>query len=396
MSVTQRLGDNTTTTSAVPSKGLYYPTSAAPAFFQDADSIAISGLWCPPWARMHTDHASGDRCYTCSCDKCKAQSASGNGNIAFESAEDLIDHLDISAFLCPMGCDMHVPMLATVILRHIEKKHGEIFPEITAKEGRIWCDYAKNTYTRSKENPFRFKAPAKVSAKAPMPVPIQVNTKPVFTPAPKGLVAPPSLWKTIPRPAAIPIDTTTPTPEPAFIPRPQFNGWAAPVRQPPTQATLPILPALFTGELAPFDLQLEKDCDLGQDCPHRTNPQECALNHFGLGPMIPRGFPISAYMCKFDRPPKSRCFNVKCCSAHLQGRVAFIEKKKVMIPPPPAYRAPTHIAESAIDWDSHPREEACGEDEFSGRTAHADGIVDDDATCFDDDAVFAAHAIHSA
>ncbi len=339
----------------------------------------IDKLWVMGGASVLKDKFNNVVGYTCYCDKCKSKSSSGDGGIAFTTAEMLLEHRNMKAFNCPCGCGFHVCEERGSIMNHIASFHKEVLSKLEQegldpKKSWIIPDYSEHTYTLNK--------PKYMSKK---PVPDFDNKSPIENAAeildhlakndkkfgvirmshPKRVLASPSPT-TSPTPnnsqnakswivnkaATFPLSnvftqqrTAAQTEKP--VPKTNQKAW----RIVPQNHFTP-LNSIMNEQLneedenddddeeyvtpthyAQEDMRKEKQCPFGAECSKKDRPFACAMNHDGLGDIIKRGTVLSEdILCSHERPGPGpgfkRCYNGHCTKIHLEGRVAFIEKKK--------------------------------------------------------------------
>jgi len=122
----------------------------------------IESLWVMSGASVMKNRNTGDIVgYLCYCEGCKKKSVSGDGGIAFQTAESLLAHRNMKAFECPSGCGFHICEEFGSIIRHLDAFHKEVLAQLE-KEGldlstkkRVWIyrDYSNNTYTLTEPMP---------------------------------------------------------------------------------------------------------------------------------------------------------------------------------------------------------------------------------------------------
>lgn len=299
-------------------------------------SDRIDALWVMSYASVVKDPSTKDIIgYNCYCDECKKRSSSGNGGIAFTTAEELLEHRNMKAFLCPAHCGIHVCEQRTSILSHITQFHSEILAKLE-KEGldkyKSWIYHDDVSYTLTKPIP-NFEDKSSLESVG------EILSMAFTIPKPKKVYVPPS-----------PIMCESPVPTNKFIPintsrKPwgdvknkvtsfqnvileqqniiveKDNKTSEPIE--PIESNKPSI------HYAQEDMYKEKQCPYGTKCTKKDRPFACALNHDGAGDIIKLGTILSEdVLCQFERPPFTRCFNTRCTKVHLKGREDFIKTKK--------------------------------------------------------------------
>ncbi len=320
----------------------------------------IESLWVMGGASVLKSRNTHDIvAYSCYCEECKKKSVSGDGGIAFYTAEDLLAHRKMKAFECPNGCGFHICEEFGSIVRHLDAYHKEVIAKLE-KEGldlsikkRVWIypDYENNTYTLTKPMPvleasplenagiILSMTPPKRVAATPSPVPPEVQ-------APKGKS---KGRKYVPfnKHATSAAESTTKKDD-TSVQRATVSGppktWNKTARSDVSfsqvmseQKKLAEAEAIATASAeyvkpvhyAQTDMRKETQCKYGKGCVKRDRPFACALNHDGKGDIIPRGTELTeAILCPYERPPFQRCGDGRCTKVHLEHRVDFIEQKK--------------------------------------------------------------------
>ena len=312
----------------------------------------IEALWVMGGASVLKDYSTKEIVgYSCYCDICKKKSVSGDGGIAFNTAEDLLEHRKMKAFICPCGCGFHICEEFGSIVRHLDSFHKEVLVKLQ-KEGlnleerkKVWIypDQAENTYTLTK----------------PMPI---VDASPLETAAvilamtpPKRVEVAPAAWGAKKKGKFIPLDLNNPVPPkkesaPTAVVTGQPKQWASIKKEVKSLSTV-MEEEMAVKEIkkevqqddsiwglvhyAQFDMRKEKQCPEGQKCVKKDRPFACPLNHDGNGDIIKRGTVLSTnIICPYERPGPGttgmRCGDGRCTQIHLERRAEFIEKKKKM------------------------------------------------------------------
>jgi hypothetical protein len=320
----------------------------------------IESLWVMGGASVMKDRNTREIVgYLCYCEECKKKSVSGDGGIAFYTAEDLLAHRKKNAFVCPCGCGFHICEEFGSIIRHLDAYHKEVLAKLE-KEGldltskkRVWIyhDYANNTYTLKEPMPTTASplenagailamTPPKRVFVPPSPVPPSVSNSPV--PFEKD-----TSRKTKGKKKFIPLDkhnenkVSVPTISSSYVGK--TKTWAKPET---TRANVSLSQVMAeqasassnvtanTEYVNPVhyafqDMRKEKQCQYGKGCVKRDRPFACALNHDGNGDIIKCGTELTDdILCPFERPPVQRCGDGRCTKVHLEKRAEFIEQKK--------------------------------------------------------------------
>ncbi len=296
--------------------------------------------------------------YLCYCEECKKKSVSGDGGIAFHTAEELLVHRKMKAFECPCGCGFHICEEFGSITRHLDAYHKEVLAKLekegldmtTGKRKWIYPDYAVNTYTLKKpeksmpvleasplENVAVILAmtPPKRVAVPPSPIPpspvptetykIKGKGKHKFVPLDQHIenkvVAPVAVRSQYAGPAK----TWTKKETTTGVSFTQVMAEQATETTVSTEETTYVKPIHYAQE----DMRKENQCQYGKGCVKRDRPFACALNHDGKGDIIKRGTELTDdILCPFERPPFQRCGDGRCTKVHLEHRAEFIEQKK--------------------------------------------------------------------
>ncbi len=321
----------------------------------DNNNDKIEKLWVMGGASVMKDRNTREIVgYLCYCEECKKKSVSGDGGIAFYTAEDLLAHRKMNAFECPCGCGFHICEEFGSIIRHLDAYHKEVLAKLE-KEGldlttkkRVWIyhDYANNTYTLTEPMPIAASplenagailamTPPKRVAVPPSPVPSSVSNSPVpfdkttsrktngkkkFIPLDKhnenkvsSYVGPAKTWV---KPESIRANVSL-----SQVMAEQASASSTNV----TANTESVKPVHYAQQ----DMRKEKQCQYGKGCVKRDRPFACALNHDGNGDIIKCGTELTDdILCPFERPPFQRCGDGRCTKVHLENRAEFIEQKK--------------------------------------------------------------------
>lgn len=291
----------------------------------------IESLWVMGGASVMKDYYTKkvDH-YLCYCDNCKKQSVSGEGGIAFQTAEDLLIHRKMEAFICPCGCGFHICKERGSIIRHLDTFHKEVLAMLESegldrKKSWIYPDNSNNTYTLNKPMPtFEDSSPMEAAGHILSITP------------PKRVMVPHSTEKRQ-KNKFVPLD------EKALdkaIPSSKPAPWAGKEQQKAS------LTAVMEEEemkkvdkknisnerplhYAQEDMRKEEQCSQGKSCVMKDRPFACAFNHDNGNNIIPRGTLLTKdILCEFERPPFMRCGDGRCTAIHLEGRNTFIQKKK--------------------------------------------------------------------
>jgi hypothetical protein len=320
----------------------------------------IERLWVMGGASVVKDRTTHEIvAYYCYCNECKIKSVSGDGGIAFQTAEDLLVHRKMKAFECPCGCGFHICEEFGSIVRHLDTFHKEVLEKLQ-KEGldlttkkRVWIypDYENKSYTLTQPMPL-FEAsplenagvilsmtPPRRVASTPSPVPEQVRD--TFKPKPKknGKFVPfnaanASNVASAAASSSVPKKTISGPPKTwgkTEKPEVSFSQVMAEQKEKAKEAADASVDAKHTQakHYAQFDMRKEKQCSFGKGCVKRDRPFACALNHDGNGDIIKRGTELTEeVLCPFERPRFNRCGDGRCTKVHLEGRAIFIEQKK--------------------------------------------------------------------
>ncbi len=295
------------------------------------DIEKIDALWVMSYASVAKDHATKKIIgYNCYCNECKKQSVSGNGGIAFNTAEDLLAHRNMKAFLCPCNCRIHVCEQRSSIMSHLSEYHSEVLDKLMM-EGldphKSWIYHDAFSYTLTKPLPeFDDKSPLEQSA-------IILSLK-----SPKRVDVPPSPIPQSPVPSEFPDltgqkliqhhknKTFTPVNKSwSKINKPDFKSLADVIMEQQEEKQTDDEPILYAQE----NMRKEKQCPHGIHCTKKDRPFACALNHDNNGDIINMGTILTDdIICPFERPPFFRCNDGRCTKIHLEHRADFIEKKK--------------------------------------------------------------------
>jgi hypothetical protein len=326
-------------------------TSNNSNYSKTIENDKIDALWVMSKAKAEKDSENNIVNYLCYCDDCKVKSSSGKGGLAFNTAEDLLTHRKMEAFICPAGCGFHICSQRWSIISHLKSfYHQEILTKLEQKgldvyKSYIYPDYINKTYTLNKPEPEFTEAPIKCAAEIlsisqpKSKLSFQVKT-------PKRVSVPNS---PVP-PSTFPIcESSIPTNLPKFTkkkvwtkldnPSTNFSDiikqQASGTIEETSEETENIIEIFKnTTHYAQMDMRKEIQCPDGIDCIKKDRPFACALNHDGLGDIIKYGTILSEdILCLFERPPFVRCKNGYCTKIHLEGRAAYIESlKKRVIP----------------------------------------------------------------
>ncbi len=309
----------------------------------------IDALWVMGGASVIKDYATKEvKGYYCYCNTCKAKSVSGDGGIAFNTAEELLEHRNMKAFKCPSGCGFHVCEERGSIMRHLDGFHKEVMTKLEKegldpKKSWIYPDSSNHTYTLMKPMP-------EIEDKSPLEQGAMILA---LTP-PKRVYVPPS--PTPPSPVSFNSkswDIVTPKTvslnnifmeqtetKSVSEPKNEIKGWRNLEKPNFTSLANVIMEQQeeHTDDdecihYAQEDMRKEKQCPFGINCTKKDRPFSCAMNHDGKGDIIKMGTILTDdILCPYERPGPGpefiRCFNGHCTKIHLEGRVEFIEKKK--------------------------------------------------------------------
>jgi hypothetical protein len=300
----------------------------------------IDALWVMSYASVVKDYLTKSIVgYNCYCNTCKQQSSSGNGGIAFHTAEDLLEHRNMNAFLCPCNCRFHVCEQRSSILNHLHEFHPEVITKLEKegldpKKSWVYPDSANNTYTLKKPMPdFEDKSPLEQGA-------VILSLTP-----PKRVYVPPSPVPSSPVPSESPVPfkketkfapITTKTWD--TISKPKIASLLDVTKEQEAEKAKKKADILIEDDTENYeecihyaqeDMRKEKQCRYGTHCTKKDRPFACAFNHDGLGDVIKKGTVLTdAIICPDERPPFIRCDSTFCTKIHLEHRVDYIEKMK--------------------------------------------------------------------
>jgi hypothetical protein len=302
----------------------------------------IEALWVMGGASAVKDYYTKEvDHYLCYCDACKVKSVSGDGGIAFKTAEELLAHRKMKAFKCPCGCGFHVCEERGSIVRHLTAFHPEVLAKLEGegldrKKSWIYPDNANDSYTLTRPMPVMEGSPLENAGiilaitppkRVEVPVPTGPKKKNKFVPLEQGLKAkaeganaepPKSEPKATPK--AMPMKW-------AKIDRPEVSFSKLMTEQEELQKVYK--PAEHVHHYAQDDMRKEQQCPYGKGCVKKDRPFACALNHDGNGDIIKCGTLLTDdVICPFERPPFMRCGDGRCIKIHLEHRARFIEEKK--------------------------------------------------------------------
>ena len=325
------------------------------------DDDKIEDLWVMSYVSVSKDPITKKiNGYNCYCHACKKQSCSGNGGIAFYSAEDLLEHRNMTAHLCPCNCRKHVCDERYSIMSHLGFLHREVLIELENEDGfdpkKSWIipNYKDNTYNLkpdSKNNTNTLKKPTyNTPINNPINTPINTNIMEDKSPLELG-----ARLLSMKPPTRVPDHLIPPSP---INPSPTLFRSESPVPfkkdfssakswgniiKPKTTSLADVMNEQkndvlveddnenYENEIhyAQEDMRKEKQCPYGIHCTKKDRPFACAYNHDGLGDIIKKGTVlIDSILCPDERPPYFRCGSTFCTKIHLEHRVDFIDKMK--------------------------------------------------------------------
>jgi hypothetical protein len=288
--------------------------------------------------------------YTCSCVECKEKSVTGEGDRSFNTAEELLEHRNTTAFKCPLGCGYHIANWNTSIWNHINVFHSTLFKQLSEQENwskkmPIYADDENSTYTTKRPDNYVHQY-TKRPIKQKVPKTPEVQELPNFA----GPTISEMLGRHSPKnesPAEAKVEPENESPAENQV-EPENESPAENQVEPEMDDKLYKLASVllkiknsekkivmlsneeysYLGPaIAPFDIYLEDSCKDNMECRHINNPFKCGLNHHNLGPFISKGSVIPVTFCNFERPPYIRCHDLKCKKNHMKGRRNFIEKE---------------------------------------------------------------------
>ena len=296
----------------------------------------IEALWVMGGAKALKDNENNVSAYLCYCDKCKKQSVSGEGGIAFQTAKELLDHRKMKAFICPCGCGFHICEERGSIIRHLKTFHKEILAKLESdgldmKKSWIYPDNDNNSYTLTKPMPtFDESSPIEaaghiLSITPPKRVDASFADKKIKSATNKQKYVPfnmehkEKIYHDAPKAPWAGKKLSNSNVSFSDVIKEQAS------QKTDTMKTTTERPQHYAQE----DMRKEKQCVNGKKCEKKDRPFACAFNHDENGDIIKYGTLLTNdILCPFERPPFMRCGDGNCTHIHLEGRNKFIQEKK--------------------------------------------------------------------
>jgi hypothetical protein len=318
------------------------------------DDEKIEALWVMSHVSVVKDYITKKIvAYNCYCDACKKKSSSGNGGIAFYTAEDLLEHRNMTAHMSPCNCRFHVCDQRFSIMSHLEAFHSEVLIELENEDGfdpkKSWIipDYENNTYKPkkhdSKNNTYTLKKSTYNTSintnimedKSPLELGARMLSMKPPTRVPDHLIPPspvnssPTLFRSE-SPVPFKKDFSSVKSWGNII-KPKTTSLADVMNEQKNDVLVEDENENYESEIhyAQEDMRKEKQCPYGIHCIKKDRPFACAYNHDDMGDIIKKGTVlIDSILCPDERPPYFRCGSTFCTKIHLEHRVDFIDKMK--------------------------------------------------------------------